>query len=114
MTFSDRAKIAAMAITIATGVAAVLLAGRAGAHEAPTGWSYPALCCSNRDCRQDDNALRVVKGGWEVVQTGEFIAHNDSRRKDSPDGLYHICMSAADFESKNAHTLCIFTPPMGF
>jgi hypothetical protein len=114
MSPADRAKNAAMAITIATGVATVLLAGRAGAHEAPTGWKYPASCCSNKDCRQDDNAVRVVNGGWEVTQTGEFIAHNDSRRKDSPDGLYHICMSAADFQSTNAHTLCVFTPPMGF
>jgi len=109
-----RPLLTALALVAATTAASALIAGKARAHEAPTGWSYPALCCSNRDCRQDDNAVRVVKGGWEIVQTGEFVAHNDSRRKDSPDGMVHICMSAADFTSSNAHMLCLFTPHMGF
>jgi hypothetical protein len=95
-------------------IGSLLLSGEALSHEAPTGWSYPHSCCSNQDCRQDDNAVRVVKGGWEIVQTGEFVAHNDARRKDSPDGLVHICMVAGDFESENAHMICLFTPPMGF
>lgn len=104
----------AIAITGLVTLGAALVACKARAHDAPTGWSYPALCCSTTDCREDNNAVRIVKGGWEIIQTGEFVAHNDSRRKDSPDGLYHICMSAADFTSSNAHMLCLFTPPMGF
>jgi hypothetical protein len=113
MTPADRAKIAAMAITIASGVAASLLAGRAGAHEAPTGWTYPALCCSNKDCKQiSATEVRAVKTGWLVEKTGEVISYGDTRLKDSPDGLYHRCAHAANFES--GKTLCLFVPPMGF
>lgn len=57
---ADRAVIVAIAIAVATCVGSALIAARANAHEAPSGWSYPALCCSNRDCRQDDSAARVL------------------------------------------------------
>ena len=109
-----RALSTAIALTGLVTLASALIAGQSRAHDAPTGWRYSALCCSNRDCRQDDNAASVVKDGWMVRQTGEVIPWGDSRIKDAPDGLTHICMSAADFESANAQVLCLYVPPMGF
>lgn len=97
------------AIALAIGAASGALA-----HDAPTGWSYDVSCCSNKDCRHDDEAVRPVKTGWLVRQTGEVIAWGDSRLRNSPDGRYHICMSAADFTSTDARVLCLYVPPMGF
>lgn len=104
---------------VAFGAAfAVILGIAAGcparAHEAPTGWKYPAICCSNKDCKQvSDISVKPQGSGWFVEDTGEFIAHGDKRLRDSPDGLFHRCAAGANF-GPDGHTLCLFVPPMGF
>ncbi len=67
---------------------------------------YPALCCSERDCR----ALTEAKGesvlesleGWELWD-GRKIARNAG--KPSPDGKFHLCETPAH------KVLCFFAPP---
>lgn len=108
-----RALSTAIALTGLVTLASALIAGQSRAHDAPTGWTYPLLCCSNKDCKQISSAdVRPVQTGWLIEQTGEVVTYGDKRLKDSPDGLYHRCAFSADFEK--GRTLCLFVPPMGF
>ncbi|GAA4108647.1 hypothetical protein ACFFTN_01250 [Aminobacter aganoensis] len=95
---------------------AVLAATNAKAHEAPSGWRYPLSCCSNRDCGTVP-ATRVKEGpsGYEVTLLPgdhDFITAKTGPRsyvipyaetKDSPDGLYHICLLPTSLKQ-----LCFF------
>lgn len=78
------------------------------AHEAPTGWSYSQSCCSNFDCREvDSEAIKTKPNGYVIMLTGEVIPYNDTRLRESPDGLYHWC-SAGGLETSN--TICLYRP----
>jgi hypothetical protein len=104
-----------------SGHAALFLAASAGAmfavwearpHEAPSGWSYPASCCSNRDCAEvPPTAIKEGQGGVTILSTGETLAYGDTRLKDSPDGAVHVCRPP---NSPKARTICLFLPPKGF
>lgn len=87
------------------------------AHEAPSGWAYPAQCCSNRDCTEVP-ASRVTEGpeGYRVVlvpgdhafvkaQVSFLIPYDQA--KPSPDGVYHICINEA------MKMLCFFAGAKG-
>lgn len=86
--------------------------GAVFSHEAPTGWSYPPLCCSNQDCRQaDPREVRETPDGYLLVTTGEVVPYLNYRVKQSPDGLFHVCQQAGNFDS--GRILCLFAPPRG-
>lgn len=89
-----------------------VLAGEARPHDAPSGWTYPLLCCSNRDCRQaGDGEVRETAEGYLLVTTGEVVPYLNHRVKPSPDGLFHVCQQAGNFDS--GRVLCLFVPPRG-
>jgi hypothetical protein len=86
---------------------AVLIMLPANAHQATSGWAYPAMCCSDKDCQEVPASLvEEVRGGY-VAPSGELITEHDARLRTSPDGLYHWCASGTS-------TLCLFVPPRSF
>jgi hypothetical protein len=90
-------------------VAFLSLASRAGAHDAPSGWSYAPECCSNRDCQQiSDTDVSMVPGGWRIKATGEVIAQTQARQ--SRDGHFHRCSAEGRIETR---TLCLYVPDFG-
>jgi hypothetical protein len=94
------------------GLLALASAGMAGAHDAPTGWSYPFSCCSGYDCREvKASAISERPSGYVIAGTGEMLPYSDSRIKDSPDGAYHWCSVAGKNDGK---TICLFVPPKAF
>lgn len=93
-------------------VAAIACTGLASAHDAPAGWTYPWSCCSNQDCHEvPEDAIKEGPGGYELVTTGEVVPYGDKRVKDSPDGRFHACQQAGDFDK--GRILCLFIPPRG-
>jgi hypothetical protein len=86
----------------------LLLAPSVGAHDAPSGWSYPRSCCSDRDCYPlFGPALEADADGYHIKATGEVIPFTSRRIKPSGDGLYHRCSWGGDV---NASTICLFVP----
>ena len=82
---------------------AALAAGPASAHEAVTGWSYDAACCSGKDCAEISSSEVVAgKGGWRVRQF--TIPYGKERI--SPDGRFHLC-------AYQGHLRCFYAPGMG-
>jgi hypothetical protein len=84
----------------------------------PQGWSYPLSCCSGYDCREVGDSrsgakitIAEVPEGYKISTTGEVIAYNDTRIKDSPDGEFHWCSVAG---ADDGRTICLFIPPRGF
>ena len=84
----------------------------AGAHEAMSGWRYPASCCSDKDCREADPGEVIEKdGGWFVVPSAEYLPAGDLRVHPSPDGRFHICNQIAN--DRASKPWCVFTPAFG-
>lgn len=122
--------IIAVPLVIAVGFIAAMCA-KAKAHTAPSGWSYPLSCCSNRDCREMD-ASHFVEGPEGITVTLPIGSHpmvqhwpvkfvvpyQDSKIKASPDGVWHVCISPQHPNLSGAmrggHLLCLFQPPKGF
>lgn len=104
-----------VAILIATAIGIgglILWAGRAEAHDAPAGWSYPFSCCSGLDCREvADQAIGETATGYKIKATNELISYGDTRIKDSPSGRFHRCSVAGADDSR---TICLFIPPRSF
>lgn len=89
-----------------------LSATAASAHDAPTGWSYPFICCSMNDCRPvSTGAISERPEGFVINNTGEVVAYTDTRVKNSPDGEFHWCSVAGEEKTR---TICLFVPPRGF
>jgi hypothetical protein len=84
----------------------------AGAHDAPSGWTYPLACCSDYDCREVADA-DVVEGpeGYVIKVTGEVIPMTSRKVRKSPDGVFHRCSVQGKQDSA---TLCLFVPPRSF
>lgn len=83
------------------------------AHEAPSGWKYPLVCCSNQDCRQiSDINIKETHSGYVLTTTGEVVPYLDRRIKHSPDDMYHVCQQHGDFDE--GRILCLFVPPKSF
>lgn len=88
-----------------------VLASQAYGHDAPKGWSYPFACCAGNDCRPvPGSAILETDKGYVIARTGEPLAYNDTRIKDSPDGEIHWCSVAGKDDSR---TICLFMPPKG-
>lgn len=91
----------------------IMFAAFSRAHEAPTGWSYSLLCCSNKDCHEvEQGGVKEGPEGYTLAATGEVVAYGDKRLKDSPDGLFHACQQGGDFD--NGRIICLYVPPRGF
>lgn len=100
-------------------LAALCAAPVALSHEAPTGWTYDAACCSDRDCGvMPFNRVVPTEGGWRVrVEPEEHhyypgaldvvVPYDDRRLRQSGDTEFHLCLS------RTGHLLCLYVPPMG-
>ncbi len=74
----------------------MLLTPAAAAHDAPSGWRYPAECCSDGDCAPALLAIRNRDGSLTVTTkhgTATFPA--DFKHEPSPDGEIHACFTAS-------------------
>lgn len=92
---------AAMRLTIFMALI-LLLVVPALAHEAVTGWTYPAYCCGDGDCGHALAAARNADGSLTVTTkhgTATFPA--DFKYETSPDGLIHACFT-------NARLYCLY------
>lgn len=79
----------------------------------PLGWKYPWMCCSGMDCEEvGDSAVEERPEGYVIKRTGEVVAYNDKRIKESPDGKFHWCAHRQGADA--GHTICLFVPPKGF
>ena len=86
-----------------------LLPCPAGAHDAPSGMTYPPMCCSGEDCKPiPESSIKAVPGGWLVKGTGEVISQALVLR--STDGRYHRCSSE---HRDDTPTICLILPPLG-
>lgn len=98
-------------------IVAACLATPAPAHQAMSGWSYPASCCSDRDCAEipadvvrehvrDGFVVTVAPGAhpmWPITKPGPLtvaVPYLDVRV--SPDGRFHLCIDAT------GKVLCFF------
>ena len=69
----------ASAVTLAFLATSPLTVSPAGAHQAPTGWTYPWACCSNLDCQEvDAKAISEKPQGYVIQSTGEAFAYGDT------------------------------------
>lgn len=92
---------------------AVMLGTGAGAHEAPTGWSYSAACCSGIDCSQMHTDVKTTTNGWLITETGETVPYSDRRIKGSGDEFFHRCAKLVEGKD-TGQTRCLYVPGMGF
>lgn len=97
----------------------IVIIGTAMAHEAvsaagqPLGWRYSYACCSDKDCKPvAAGEVRETAEGYLLVKTGEVVGYQDKRIKDSPDGTFHVCQVAGDFDA--GRILCIYVPGRGY
>lgn len=96
---------------------AFLLSRPAAGHSAPSGWSYDLACCSGIDCAPiTTDRVRITEEGFVVevapgdhplikVPSTYLFPFNDERVRFSPDGMYHLCVSAHDQRG-----LCLYSP----
>lgn len=78
-------------------LALLCLSGSVVAHQAPSGWTYPNHCCSDRDCSPiAPSRVREVPGGY-LVDGRWTVEHQHAG--DSPDGEYHACFVNNDPET---------------
>lgn len=117
----NRILVIIVAIMAAIGLFCLFAALGTGAwaHEArtvagqPLGWKYSYACCSDKDCRPvAAGEIRETPEGYLLIKTGEVVGYQDKRVKESPDGTFHVCQVAGDFEA--GRILCIYAPPRSF
>jgi hypothetical protein len=103
---------------LAFGVISGSLVTGTAAHDAkptaakPKGWAYPFSCCSGYDCREvPQAAISERPEGYVIEGTGEVVAYQDQRLKDSPDGEFHWCSVAG---ANDGRTICLFVPPRSY
>ena len=67
---------------------------------------YPVECCSDRDCYPlPDGTVKEVKGGYQLIESGEFIPSAETR--DGRDDHFHIC------RWPDGRRICFFRPYSG-
>ncbi len=94
----------------AVAALALLLISPALAHEAMTGWQYPARCCGGQDCEMiPASTVKWTKAGWYIVNTGETIP--EGKAYASPDSHFHRCRQR--YADPNSKTRCLFVPGFG-
>jgi hypothetical protein len=122
----------ALAVLSVAAVATVFMTGHVWPHDAmptaaqPHGWAYPGACCSGNDCADTRSfPVRETPEGYAfTIQPGEHpqvkdqpysdvIAYGDPRIKDSPDQLFHACISPS-LTREPTRTICLFVPPRSF
>lgn len=87
------------------------MAAPAYAHDAPTGWSFDILCCSNRDCGEvPDDWVKEKDGSVTIVPTGEVLSRADPKVKMSKDERTYWCRPPGI----EPHTICVYLPNKGF
>lgn len=113
------ASMVAFAVLVALVLFTMIWPSRAGAHEAPTGWSYDAACCNTRDCAPIETVFVEIRAdGYHVTIPGgahtyvpetryEFLPWGDRRLRRSGDEFYHACVTPG------GSFLCLYTPDMG-
>jgi hypothetical protein len=103
------------AITVASLLAGLVLVASHGVvwpHDAPTGWSYDASCCSGIDCAQAPaHDVKETPAGY-TLSTGEVIPYGDHRVRRSKDEFFHECKPGGDMSSR--HSFCLYVPDRGF
>ena len=87
------------------------------AHQAMSGWSYPAACCSGHDCAEipaasvsesarDGFVVTVAPGAhpmWPMTKPGPLtVAIPFRQAQASPDGRFHLCIDS------NGKVLCFY------
>ncbi len=112
-------------LALAVLAVVVLAVSVAMAHDAPSGWRYPTICCSPGD---DCNPVHTHE--IEVTQQGYYIPALDrtvpfDAANSSPDGDYHYCTrddaergeiirrSVKEYEVMDRSTLCFWAPRNG-
>lgn len=82
------------------------------AHDAPSGWTYDASCCSSIDCREISSSnLTEGPTGYLISISNETVPYGDKRIKDSPDGMVHWCTINGRNDSR---TICLYVPPRSY
>lgn len=86
----------------------------ARAHDAPSGWQYPAMCCHKVDCAPVD-AVKFIDGEDKAnTKHHSGISMNPQKythRLPSPDSQFHICATPDAALTQYGRTYyCIFTP----
>ena len=96
-------RIALAAATLATIPSALY------AHDAPSGWQYPANCCHNMDCRPiSADWVHEGTNGYTIAGSPETVPYGDPRVKNSPDGKFHWCTPNG---RDGGRTICLYVPP---
>jgi hypothetical protein len=77
----------------------------AQAHHAPSGWSYPWQCCSNRDCRpvECDTLEEIEDGKVRDIENGQ--TYDRSMVQSSGDSHCHLCTELGKVDGK---PICAF------
>lgn len=104
-----------VAIVVVIGIG--LLLRPAKAHEAPSGWTYPAACCSQRDCARvpmvqvsdgpEGYRVKLLPGDHNMAPNGGSYLIPYANAKSSGDHEYHICILPS------GTVICFFAPPRG-
>jgi len=86
---------------------ALAFAAVANAHQAPSGWTYPAWCCNAGDCGElPRGSVRAGPTGWVVtLRPGSnpnvppdaepytvTVPYSHPEIRESPDGRFHLCL----------------------
>lgn len=80
----------------------------ADAHQAPAGWSYDRICCSDQDCRPiSAREVEATARGWRIKRTGALVPFSQARP--SKDGAFHWCTVDG---SDSGKTICLYAPDM--
>jgi hypothetical protein len=66
----------------------------ADAHDAPSGWQYPAKCCSDKDCQPVNCADFTLDGEGHLEYRPIHRSFSRNQVSESPDGLCHACYTA--------------------
>lgn len=81
-------------------------------HDAPSGWTYDAMCCSSIDCREIPSSnLTEGPRGYVITISSETVPYGDKRLRDSPDGHVHWCTAGG---RNDGRTICLYVPPRAY
>lgn len=90
------------------------LVGLAQAHDAPSGWQYPAHCCHNADCAPADKVKFIDgedKGATKLHKEITLNPRKYNHVLPSPDNNIHVCATPDNQSSMGGRTYyCIFYP----
>lgn len=98
---------------IKVGLALLLFAAPALAHEAPSGWRYSVACCDNKDCAPlVDGTVVKTETGW--LWDGELFPFGSRKLQPSGDDHFHGCKVPELKESfPQDYRKCLYIPQIG-